>query len=201
LPSNINLTECGIVGECTVEVGYENDMKISYFVEVRDPATGDYERIPPKGYFEFTIVKHPLANFLMETGETYEILIGRKSVIKAEVRNIYERNDIVHLELDSGSLHRAKFKENDLEELDIPLNPHEDRTVYIVLYPISPDEGYTLRLYAESTMADTNLRDEDEISVEPFLPPGFSELSGWAMVSLVILGVLIYYGSTKRENQ
>jgi hypothetical protein len=129
---------------------------------------------------------HPLANFVPKG--MLHLRLGRSDLIGIEVRNIQASFDRVYLELDSE---HARFVENDLQYINVYLNPQEERIVYVRLFP-SGLEGYTLNLDAQSLIADPALDDSDTLRIVVFMPVEFPGLNWFGICLLLIISVLIY---------
>jgi len=171
--------------------GYKT--QVSYYVEAWDGLI--YERNPPEPFlYYFTMYTHPLANFVV-TG-TLQTRLGRTELVGIEVRNIQTKYDKVSLELDSEY---ARFVENGLQNINVSLNPQEEKIVYARLYP-SGLEGYTLNLDAHSLIADPTLDDADTIRIAIFMPTEFPGLNLLGVSALLIISVLIYLKFVTRDS-
>jgi len=152
------------------------------------------ERSPPTGYWYFTMYDHPLSNFVVK-GNIY-LPVGRSELVGVEVRNIQSSFDRVYLELDSEY---ARFIETGNQTIIVELNPQEEKTLHVRLYP-SGLEGYNLNLNARSLFADPALTDFDTIRVIIFMPEEFSGLDWLGVCLLLFLAVLIYLKFVRIEN-
>ena len=173
---------------------YQSKTQISYWVYAETIDGSQDERNPPTGYWYFTMYDHPLANFVI-TG-TFHARLGRSDLIGVEVRNIQTRFDRIYLELDSEY---AKFVETSNQTLVVELNPQEERTVYVRLYP-SGLEGYTLNLHATSLLADPTLEDSDSLRIVIFMPAEFPGLTSLGIFILIFLSLVIYLKFVTREE-
>ncbi len=164
---------------------YPRRTQISYWV-YGERGLQDEWNPPQPYYYTFTMYDHPLANFIPKG--VLHIRLGRSDIIGIEVRNIQATFDRVYLELDSEY---ARFVENDQQDINVSLNPQEEKIVYVRLFP-SGTEGYVLNLDAQSLIADPTLDDSDNLGIIVFMPADFPGLSWFAICLLLIFSVLIY---------
>jgi len=192
-PSTWSTTRCQNAYTCAATLGpFKNDTKVDYYTYVYDSSTGKSERNPPESYYSFTMYEHPIANFmtniLMPT-------IGRSDLIDIKVRNIHLKADAVHLKLEPDNV---IFSENGQQEIDIYMNPQEEKTIYArVLF--SDNLRYKITLAASSSI-DSDLTDKDSLWVTVVYAPDFPGLSNFAIVLLLIMAVLIYAKFVRSEN-
>ena len=192
-PSTWSTTRCQNAYTCAVTLGpFKNDTKVDYYTYVYDSSTGKSERNPPESYYSFTMYEHPIANFmtniLMPT-------IGRSDLIDIKVRNIHLKADAVHLKLEPDNV---IFSENGQQEIDIYMNPQEEKTIYAKIL-FSDNLRYDITLAASSSI-DSDLTDKDSLWVTVIYAPDFPGLSNFAVVLLLIMAVLIYAKFVRFEN-
>jgi hypothetical protein len=164
--------------------------EVGYYVNVTRSDGSVAEIVPPDapyGYLYFTVWDHPICNFLVS--DIFTSLFGTTELVAIEVRNIQRESDTAGLRLTSGTIELAKFLENGLTNIDVPLNPMEEKTIYIRVLPTT--EEFSLAIECNST-ADNKLVDNDELAVIIRMPANFSGLSDFGILILLILSVLIY---------
>jgi len=191
--SGWNNTFCQDTRECnasiTTDVSESEDRKeVDYAIRAEN--AGAVELVPPtapSGYFYYLVYRHPICNFLVS--DVLRTVMGSSELIAIEVRNFYDQFSMVGLKFDSGL---ARFLENDQQQIQVPLNPMEEKIIYARLVPPPPSEEGLPLVMTGNTTADLLLQDQDTIKIIVGFPANFSELSNFAIVALVLLACLIY---------
>jgi hypothetical protein len=188
-----DMVKCEDASTCVATVGpYTSDQKVDYYTYVFNTATGEVERNPPSGSYSFTMYEHPLANFVLRS--VYATL-GRGDLVEVRARNIQQKADSIHLRLEPDNV---LFSENSQSEIDINLNPQEEKTLYAkVLF--SGDMKYNITLTSSSSI-DPNLLDRDTMKVTVVFAPEFPGLSPPAILLLLVLAALVYLKLVRTEN-
>jgi hypothetical protein len=190
---------CVLVTETNPPLSYTDEtIYISYKAWAKDRAGNVNSSSDTGGWFYITT--HALANFLTHN---VHLSLGQSYDLGVQVRNTQEIFDKVTLELEgyekahflnvTGAAVSAHGR-----ILDIGLNPHEERTVYVRVFSSKVnDVPYGLNLTATST---SEFKDNDYVNIYVRYPAAFPGLSEWAIAVLIMLSVAVYIKAGTPKN-
>ena len=184
----------GTTSECTLELDYEEDTILKYWIVVLDNAGN----VNATNYFY--VVTHPLINFL---AESITIHLGETYILPYHVRNMQDEADTVTVTLDGYFL--AEFMEEmegvtltaDRRGASVVLGPNEQKTLHIRVYSSEPDTEY-MSINATS-MLDGDLIDSDELTITITFPLSFPGIDGLASLATVMLSLPVYAVLRKKK--
>ncbi|MCD6590639.1 MAG: hypothetical protein J7K72_01570 [Candidatus Aenigmarchaeota archaeon] len=201
-PSNWLYKECRNTKTCNVSIKIlvepaEEKVEVDYYIFAENASdTSIKEFIPPSSpnnYFYYTVYYHPLCNFAVKGyPKMLQLVFGSTELIPIEIRNIQNKFDSVNLEVTPF----AKFVENGSSAISIGLNPQEEKTVYIRVYPRI--DNFEILLSCTSSIDEYTI-DNDNATIMITMPAEFPGLSDYSVVMLVVLSGMIYLIFVKKS--
>jgi hypothetical protein len=203
---NRGLIPCG-ENETTITVGEDSQYYChdigkeicKIMLSAKDNA-GNQNNITTNFSIDWTPVE--LARFVTRN---LTMILGRGEMVEVEIINpCTSKSDNVSLLLDGYEY--ARFVENGEEKIKIGVDPGGVSYTWVKLYSSIPG-SYTLKLIATSSFdpfcepcfgGDTCLESWDQLGITVIPPIGFSGLSEWAIILLIISACIIWIWVNKR---